>query len=331
MRKFLIVLLTSALLAPAAHAADSTVSSMTSASALGGTELLYCVQGGADRKCTPAQLATYIEGLMSGDCTWTANVITCTKINGNSVPASAAAHQALICTAASTCTWKTVPDCTDTSGNHLNYTQSTDAFSCGTSVATNVFPGYKAGNWYLPFGPTIGATGSAPANNTTFYCYPFYVPQTVTISDLGVRMSTPGSSNIQIAVYNNDASVPNRAGTLVGATGDIANNGSAGILSTTIAGGNKQLLQNTLYWGCLAANDGTGVYTAYSATSPFMPQMIGSATVGNVINSSTVLLAISYATQTYGTWPDFTGVAGTETLGASARGYMIGFKVVSTP
>lgn len=28
---------------------------------------------------------------------------------------------------------KTVPDCTDTGGNHLNYTQSTNVISCGTS------------------------------------------------------------------------------------------------------------------------------------------------------------------------------------------------------
>lgn len=48
-----------ALVAPA-KAADSTVTAMSAASALGGTELLYCVQGGADRKCTPAQLATYV-------------------------------------------------------------------------------------------------------------------------------------------------------------------------------------------------------------------------------------------------------------------------------
>ncbi len=29
--------------------------------------------------------------------------------------------------------YKTIPDCQDTGGNHLNFTQSTDAFSCGTS------------------------------------------------------------------------------------------------------------------------------------------------------------------------------------------------------
>lgn len=34
--------------------------------------------------------------------------------------------------------YKVVPDCQDSTGNHLNFTQSTDAFSCGTSVPANV-------------------------------------------------------------------------------------------------------------------------------------------------------------------------------------------------
>lgn len=79
-----------ALLSPA-KAADSTVTALTAASALGGTELLYVVQGGADRKGTPAQFATYIEGLISGDCTIVANSIICTKTNGTSFGALATA------------------------------------------------------------------------------------------------------------------------------------------------------------------------------------------------------------------------------------------------
>jgi hypothetical protein len=76
-----------ALLSPA-KAADTTVTLMTAASALGGTELLYVVQGAADRKGTPAQIATYTYSLMSGDCTVAASVITCAKINGSTFPAS---------------------------------------------------------------------------------------------------------------------------------------------------------------------------------------------------------------------------------------------------
>lgn len=44
-----------------------------------------------------------------------------------------AAHQVPVATSTSATTFKTVPDCTDTGGNHLNYTQSGDTFSCGTS------------------------------------------------------------------------------------------------------------------------------------------------------------------------------------------------------
>lgn len=34
---------------------------------------------------------------------------------------------------ATAATWRTITNCTDTGGNHLNYTESTNAFSCGTS------------------------------------------------------------------------------------------------------------------------------------------------------------------------------------------------------
>jgi hypothetical protein len=86
MKRIISASLVAALLAfaPAAQAANSTVSALTAASALGGTELLYVVQGAADRKGTPAQLATYVVGLITGDCTINTgtNVITCTKTNG---------------------------------------------------------------------------------------------------------------------------------------------------------------------------------------------------------------------------------------------------------
>ncbi len=62
-------------------------------------------------------------------------VTTANRINfPNAVPA---AHQLAVYGAptsnVSTWAWKTGPDFTDTGGNHLNFTQSTDACSCGTS------------------------------------------------------------------------------------------------------------------------------------------------------------------------------------------------------
>lgn len=81
MRRILIILSLLMLISPA-KAADSTVSAMTAASALIGTELLYCVQSGADRKCTPVQMSAYIFGLISGD-------LTCTTLGVCTVTAGA--------------------------------------------------------------------------------------------------------------------------------------------------------------------------------------------------------------------------------------------------
>jgi hypothetical protein len=79
------------------------------------------------------------EPALTGDTTSSAGSCTTTtaKVNGVSYPASPSTHAVPVTTAANTETYKVVPDCTDTTGNHLNYTQSTDVFSCGTSVPAN--------------------------------------------------------------------------------------------------------------------------------------------------------------------------------------------------
>lgn len=81
-----LIIISSALLALSsqARAADSSVPGLpTNASAFGGSETMYIVQGAADRKGTPAQMATYVYGLASGDCTITSGgAITCLKTNG---------------------------------------------------------------------------------------------------------------------------------------------------------------------------------------------------------------------------------------------------------
>ena len=70
---------------------------------------------------------------LGGDLSGSPQNATVAKINGNSVPSGAAAHQTLIATSANTYANKTIPDCQDSAGNHLNYTQSSDSYSCGTT------------------------------------------------------------------------------------------------------------------------------------------------------------------------------------------------------
>ena len=84
--------------------------------------------------------ATYITGnqtiTLSGDATGsgtTAITVANTKLNGVAYSASPATDTLPVITAADTATYKALADCTDTGGNHLNYTASTHSFSCGSS------------------------------------------------------------------------------------------------------------------------------------------------------------------------------------------------------
>jgi hypothetical protein len=76
---------------------------------------------------------------LTGDVTSsaTSTVTTVAKVNGVSYPPGPATHSVPVTTAANTETYKVIPDCTDTTGNHINYTQSTDVWNCGTSVPAN--------------------------------------------------------------------------------------------------------------------------------------------------------------------------------------------------
>jgi hypothetical protein len=101
---------------------------------------------------------------------------TVAKVNGIAYSATAAAHTVQVTTTANaTVTAKVIPDCTDTAGNHLNFTQSTDSFSCGTSGSSSatvtVASGTSAlgtsaiGSGACASAVTTAATGTATTDN----------------------------------------------------------------------------------------------------------------------------------------------------------------------
>jgi hypothetical protein len=61
-------------------------------------------------------------------------VVNANQANGTTVTVNSAADQVLLTTASATGSWASVSNCTDTSGNHLNYATAGHAFSCGTSA-----------------------------------------------------------------------------------------------------------------------------------------------------------------------------------------------------
>ena len=73
---------------------------------------------------------------------WAAPATMTTSVILQSPNAAPAAHSVIILPAPTSnvaaFAYKAIPDCTDTGGNHINFTQSTDAFSCGNSGSGGV-------------------------------------------------------------------------------------------------------------------------------------------------------------------------------------------------
>lgn len=84
----------------------------------------------------------------TGDTTTSAGSSSTTtgKVNGVAYPSGPSTHQTPVVTASNTVTYKTIPDCQDSGGNHLNYTQSSDAYSCGSSSSGGAVTGTSAVN-----------------------------------------------------------------------------------------------------------------------------------------------------------------------------------------
>lgn len=152
------------LVCPLLLAADVAINSLPSASAVGASDVVPIVQSGATNKATAAQVATYARsvttktdvGLANVEntalSTWagstnlttlgtiTTGVWTGTAIafaNGGTGLGSAADDTTLV-SSGSAWVAKALPDCTDSGGNHLNYTASTNTYSCGTTNLSGI-------------------------------------------------------------------------------------------------------------------------------------------------------------------------------------------------
>lgn len=123
---------------------------------------------------------------LSGDASGTGAtsiVVANTKVNGVSYPAAPSVHQSPVVVAAGTISYKTLPACTDTLGNHLNYDQTTDTYSCGTSIPTVTLSGDATGTGTTaitmtvpkvngvsyPASPALHSTAVTTAANTETY------------------------------------------------------------------------------------------------------------------------------------------------------------------
>jgi hypothetical protein len=167
---------------------------------------------------------------LSGDATTSgSNAVTVAKVNGVAYGSSPATDTIPVITAALTETYKAVPDCTDATGNHLNYTASTHAFSCGTSDSH--------------VGTVTSVTGTANEIASTGGATP--VLSVAPTFDIHGKTST----------------APVKAGTIVGAPGSCQANVEL-YIETDATAGQQLFICNAAGTGWTLLGDGGGVAAA---------------------------------------------------------------------
>lgn len=159
---------------------------------------------------------------------------------------------------------------------------------------------YVSGRWYLPNSrETVMSAGIAFGAANTLRLSPGLIDRTVTISDLGVVVTTADAGqNIQLGIYRSSATTAYPT-TLVGNTGSITLTGT-GNKTAALAGGNVTLTPG-LYWFS-TNNTGTAVVCVRAATAQtYGGIVVGSTTLGNILGNG-VGLAFLTTPETFGTW-----------------------------
>jgi hypothetical protein len=175
-------------------------------------------------------------------------------------------------------------------------------------------PGYIAGNWYIPVNSSAAAGIALVIDSIR--CLPLVIPQPVTITNLGVRITTlAAAGNLKCAIYANNAATGRPTGAALASTGNIST-GTATIVSAAIAE-TSVTLQPGVYWQCVWADNSTVVCRTQTAASGGAPQLIGSATEATVNSASTTAAFTVACAKTYGAWPNMTSESFTEATGTA--------------
>ena len=177
-------------------------------------------------------------------------------------------------------------------------------------------PGFISGNWYVPFGMYSLAAGGALVASSIRLA-PFIVPVPMTVKGLAARVTTIGTSNIQLAIYASNGATGRPTGPALVSTGNLANTAAAQVSSAVTA----TLLAPGLYWMAVNAGDSTVVMLAPNLSNPQMSALIGSATLANINPSNNNVNLYLSTPQTLGAaWPNLTSATFTEQSPNGASG-----------
>lgn len=169
-------------------------------------------------------------------------------------------------------------------------------------------PGYVTGNWYVPYVGTAAAGGVL--GNGTIHFIPWVPQSSFTVSALGCRITTVGTTNIQLAIYASQLTAGagyRPTGNALASTSSIVNTSATSVSGTV----SVAVTAGTLYFLAINCNDATCVCVIPTVTTLSNSWLLGTATQSNLISSAAALTHLTFA-QAFGTWPDMTSNGCTE-------------------
>lgn len=297
MKKLIAILSIWLALAIPALAVNVNIDGLPAATSVAGTDLLECEQGGVNNKCTPAQAAAYVYGLMSGDATASGTGgVTLATVNAN----VGSFGSATTCTAFTT--------------NGKGLITAASAVTCtpaiasvtglGTGVGTALGVNIGTAGSFVVNGGALGTPSSGVGTNLTGTAAGLTAGTVTTNANLTGDVTSAGNATTYANVV---PAAKGGAGTITGA---LKGNGSGTVSQAACAD-----LSNAT--ALCSTPPGTGVATAAAAN------LSAAGGLTSTIASGTAALgtgAISSATCATAVTVAATNVATTDTVTASFNG-----------
>ena len=187
------------------------------------------------------------------------------------------------------------------------------------------FFGYVAGRWYIPYGVSSAASGTPPGAGT-MRLFPWVNKQRATLAAIGLRVTTVSAGgNAQAALYAAAPGTKSPTGTPLVMTPSMSTATAAAVnvaVSVQIDPG--------LYWYATNCDNGTAAFASLSNGSLATQQILGAASEAGVVGITSGSLSFQYS-QTFGIWPDMTGVTLTEMVSNAIIAPLVHFSIGSVP
>lgn len=188
---------------------------------------------------------------------------------------------------------------------------------------------YVAGNYCIP-PRTSPASGTAPGANSLRLFPLVNIGKRVTVSELGARVTTAqASENFRCGIWAHNQSTGRPTGAVLAETGNISTTSTGNISGALGSNLSVEPGDGIRAWIGLVCSHATPAFASILPAAELFASTIGTATIANLLSSSTTLICGLSVPHTFGALPDLTSATFTEVSGTTIP--LVFFRLASVP